>query len=70
MSGLCTSRDKIVPVVGSDDKREITAVLATGEYWPPNFYLKAQLKDAILLFRFLLDGTYGILAIIGQMRTQ
>ena len=36
-------RDKIVPVVGSDDKREITAVLAataTGKYLPPQLLYK------------------------------
>lgn len=41
------ARDKIVPVVGSDDKREITAVLAataSGKYLPPQLLFKGTTK--------------------------
>lgn len=65
------AKAKVVPIVNSDDKRQITTVLAQLQqvnFFPLSYFLKVKLLVAIRLFQYLKDGTFGTAQTIGQTR--
>ena len=65
------SGDKVIPVSHSDNKRQITAVLAAtmkGEYLP-NSFIKEKYSNVTHKLTFLRSGTSGIRRITGQIKT-
>ena len=72
-SGPCiVLEEKIIPIANSDDKRQITAVLAasmTGNTLHHSCSSKGRQSAAIHKCIFQKDGTYGILKTTDQMRT-
>lgn len=63
---------KIVPIIHSDDKRQLTAVLAitsAGEYLPPQLLYKGGRQNAIHRFHFQLARMCDTQKTIGQMKS-
>lgn len=66
------AKTKRVVIANSDDKRQITTVLAatmTGEYLPTQLIYKGNTSRSIQRYHFLIAGTFGTRTIIGPMRT-
>ena len=62
---------KVVPIANSDDKRQVTAVLAatlTGEFLPPQIITKERQSDVIQRGLYLMAGTFGTVVTIGQTK--
>ena len=67
------AKEKVIPIAGSDDKCQITAVFAatlTGEYLPPQVIYKGKPSDAIQKYQFLRDGMFGTVKITDLMKRQ
>ena len=63
---------KIVPIAHSDDKRQLTAVLAitvAGEYFPPQLLYQEGHQNATHKLHFHQVGMCGIQKTTGQMRS-
>ena len=64
-------KEKVIPIAGSDDKRQITAVLAvtmTGEYLLPQLIYQGKTPCCHRKLAFLMDGMFGTVKTTGQMR--
>lgn len=66
-------KEKMIPIANSDDKRQITTVLAVtlrGEFLPPQLLYQGKTTRCHPAIEFPKIGTFGIVAITGRMKKQ